>query len=99
VTPDLNSTGSAGGISCWSDIHDGNNLVVAMQLNIGSQETKELANARRARREPQTHAIVKHHKDPAAVSAHGRKLIADLKDLTEGRPEVMTLVWVSGKHP
>jgi hypothetical protein len=47
----------------------------------------------------QTHVIVKHYKDPAAVSAHGRKLIADLKDLTEGRPEVRTLVWVSGKHP
>jgi hypothetical protein len=55
---------------------------------------------RRARQEPpQTHVIVEHYKDPAAVSAHGRKLIADLKDLTEGRPEVMTLVWVSRKHP
>jgi hypothetical protein len=25
--------GSAGSISCWSDIHDGNNFVIAMQLN------------------------------------------------------------------
>lgn len=37
--------GSAGNISCWSDIHDGSNLVTAMQLNIGSQEAEDLANA------------------------------------------------------
>jgi quinol monooxygenase YgiN len=52
--------------------------------------------------DPQTYVIVEHYKDSAAVSAHGksahgRKLIADLKDLTDGRPEAMPLVWVSGK--
>ena len=37
--------GSAGNISCWSDIHDGTNLVISMKLNIGGQEAEDLANA------------------------------------------------------
>jgi hypothetical protein len=31
----------AGSISCWSDIHNGSNLVIATQLNIGSQDAEE----------------------------------------------------------
>jgi hypothetical protein len=26
--------GSAGSISCWSDVHDDSNLVIAMQLTV-----------------------------------------------------------------
>lgn len=52
--------------------------------------------------DPQTYVIFEHYKDPAAVAAHGRsehgkKLIAALKDLTEGRPQADALVFVRSK--
>jgi quinol monooxygenase YgiN len=77
----------------------------AMERGVASSEPGNVSyDLYRVPQDPQSYVIVEHYKDPAAVSAHGksahgRKLIADLKDLTDGRPEVMTLVWVSGKHP
>jgi quinol monooxygenase YgiN len=53
-------------------------------------------------RDPQTYVIVEHYKDQAAVAAHGKskhaqKLIATLRDLLEGPPDVERLILVSAK--
>lgn len=53
--------------------------------------------------EPQTYVVFEHYKDPAAVSAHGKsehgkKLIAALNGLLDGRPDAMRLEFVSSKH-
>jgi quinol monooxygenase YgiN len=52
--------------------------------------------------DPQTYVIVEHYKDAQAVSAHGRtehakKLIAAVKDLTEGPADADLLVFVTSK--
>lgn len=56
----------------------------------------------RMARDPQTYVIFERYKDAAAVaahgrSAHGRKLIAALKGLTEGRPQADMLIFVRSK--
>lgn len=52
--------------------------------------------------DPQTYVIVERYRDASAVAAHGKtehaaKLLATLRDLTEGRPEAQRLVLVAPK--
>ena len=52
--------------------------------------------------EPQTYVVIERYKDAAAItahgqSAHGRKLFAALRDLTEGRPQAQRLIFVLSK--
>jgi quinol monooxygenase YgiN len=52
--------------------------------------------------DPQTYVIFEHYKDTDAVAAHGKsehgkKLIAALQDLVEGRPQAQRLVFVRSK--
>lgn len=52
--------------------------------------------------DPQTYVIVERYRDASAVAAHGKtehagKLLAALRDLTEGRPEAERLVLVAPK--
>jgi quinol monooxygenase YgiN len=53
--------------------------------------------------DPQTYVVFEHYKNPAAVAAHGKsdhgkKLIAALSGLLDGRPDAMRLVFVSSKQ-
>lgn len=53
--------------------------------------------------DPQTYVVFEHYKDPAAVSAHGKsehgkKLIAALNGLLDGRPDALRLEFVSSKQ-
>ena len=53
--------------------------------------------------DPQTYVVFEHYKDTAAVAAHGKsdhgkKLIAALNGLLDGRPDAMRLVFVSSKQ-
>jgi len=53
--------------------------------------------------DPQTYVVFEHYKNPAAVAAHGKsehgkKLLAALKGLLDGRPEAMRLEFVSSKQ-
>jgi quinol monooxygenase YgiN len=54
-------------------------------------------------RDPQVYVIIERYKDAAAVAAHGKsdhgkKLIAALGDMLDGRPEAMRLVLISAKN-
>ena len=53
--------------------------------------------------DPQLYVIIERYKDAAAIAAHGKsdhgkKLIAALGDLMDGRPEAMRLVLISAKQ-
>lgn len=52
--------------------------------------------------DPQTYVVFEHYRNAAAVaahgkSAHGKKLMAALKDLLDGRPDADRLVFVMSK--
>jgi len=52
--------------------------------------------------DPQTYVIIERYKDQAAMQAHGasdhgKKLIAALRDLTDGQPQADRLVLISAK--
>lgn len=52
--------------------------------------------------DPQTYVIIERYKDQAAVQAHGasdygKKLMAQLADLMDGRPQADRLVLISAK--
>ncbi len=53
--------------------------------------------------DPQTYVVFEHYKDAAAVAAHGKsehgkKLIAALNGLLDGKPDAMRLEFVSSKQ-
>ena len=53
-------------------------------------------------KDPQVYVIVERYKDQAGVTAHGqsehaKKMIAALKDLTDGPPEAQRLILISPK--
>ena len=53
--------------------------------------------------DPQTYVVFEHYRNPAAVAAHGKsdhgkKLIAALNGLLDGRPDAMRLEFVSSKQ-
>ena len=76
-----------------------------MQKAVASREPGNVYyDLYRIDQDPQTYVILEHYRDQAAVAAHrtsehGKKLIAALGDLLEGRPEAMALVLVSSKPP
>ena len=54
-------------------------------------------------KDPQSYVIIERYKDAAAITAHGqsdhgKKLIAALGDMLDGRPDAMRLVLISAKQ-
>jgi quinol monooxygenase YgiN len=54
-------------------------------------------------KDPQSYVIIERYKDAAAVTAHGqsdhgKKLIATLGDMLDGKPEAMRLVLIKAKE-